>query len=168
MNAIAFVAGTATMLLSNVEAMPQEAGTSLTAMSEFAQSLVATSGLGWDAFARQVVGSNVSCMKDSGYSNSLIVRGYTVVSGDIWNPTRGEVNKFACTSLNSALRGGIQNRDIVFVPCPICSESAASQLSSMLSFLNANCPASWSGKIWLTVGSPWSWMSSTTSNRNWY
>ena len=46
MNAIAFVAGTAKMLYDHVTEMPHEAGTSL-AMSEFAQSLVATPGTGF-------------------------------------------------------------------------------------------------------------------------
>ena len=53
-------------------------------------------------------------------------------------------------------------------PCPTCSASAASQLSSMISNLKTNCSSSWSTMIWLDIEGSQYWTGSTTSNRAWY
>ena len=53
-------------------------------------------------------------------------------------------------------------------PCPTCTASASSQLSSMVNYLNANCSSAWTKYIWLDIEGSQYWTGNTTSNRTWY
>ena len=102
--------------------------------------------------------TTATCMKNSGYT-TMIARAWT---------STGKVDTSVCTSLNAAKAAGITYRDVYMFPCPTCSTSASSQLTSMVNYLKANCSASWSGKVWLDIEGSQYWTGSTTSNRSWY
>lgn len=102
--------------------------------------------------------SSASCFASSGIS-FVIPRGFK---------STGSVDTAVCTSLNSAYNAGIKTRDSYMFPCPTCSSSASSQLSTMLSYLNSNCKSAWSGRIWLDIEGSQYWTGSTSSNQAWY
>eukprot|EP00981_Chlorochromonas_danica_P000459 scaffold96_cov167-Ochromonas_danica.AAC.66 len=91
--------------------------------------------------------STASCFVSSGLS-FVIPRGYC---------SYGAVDSSVCTSLNNAANAG-----------PTCSKSADTQMSELVSYLNANCKSAWSGRVWLDIEGTQYWYSSTTTNQNWY
>ena len=99
-----------------------------------------------------------TCLKSAGY-NTVIVRGYC---------SYGAVDSNVCTSLKNAQAAGIANRDVYMFPCPTCSTSAASQVSSLVTYLTNNCNSAWTKKIWLDIEGTQYWYSNTTTNRTWY
>lgn len=106
-----------------------------------------------------VSSSSWSCLKSSGFGSFAIPRGYQSV---------GKVDPNVCTNLNNAKSAGIPYRDVYLFPCPTCSSSASSQLSSLVSYLKTNCASAWSGRVWLDVEGSQYWLGSYSSNQNWY
>lgn len=102
--------------------------------------------------------SGASCFKSAGISY-VIPRGYR---------SSGSVDTQVCNSLKAAANAGIATRDVYIFPCPTCSKSAATQINELVNYLNANCKSAWSGRIWLDIEGTQYWLSSTTSNQNWY
>lgn len=72
------------------------------------------------------------------------------------------------TSLFNAYNAGMKVRDVYLFPCPTCSKSAATQVSELVSYLNANYKIQWSGRIWLDIEGTQYWLSSTSANQAWY
>lgn len=69
-----------------------------------------------------------------------------------------KVDPDVCSELSMAQQSGIPNRDVKFIPCPTCGQSAATQFSMMMDNLNNNCNASsWSGRVWLDMNSNQLW-----------
>eukprot|EP01035_Chromulina_nebulosa_P019375 gene19375-25242_t len=89
----------------------------------------------------------------------IIPRGYR---------STGSVDTNVCTTLKNAKTAGISTRDVYMFPCPTCSASAASQMSTLVTYLKANCASYWSGRIWLDIEGSSYWIGSTTSNKAWY
>ncbi len=100
-----------------------------------------------------------SCLKSSGFGTFAIPRGYQ---------STGKVDSNVCTNLNNAKAGGIGFRDVYLFPCPTCSSSASSQMSSLVSYIKSNCASAWSGRVWLDVEGSQYWTGSTSSNQAWY
>ena len=61
--------------------------------------------------------------------------------------------KLVCRYLNTAKSIGIPYRDVYMFPCPTCSASASSQMSQLVTYLNANCASAFSGRVWLYYSS---------------
>ena len=118
---------------------------------------VSNSGKGFD-ISSPMSTTTATCMKNAGY---------TTIIPRAWHSS-GTIDTGACTSLNSAKSAGILNRDVYMFPCPTCSASASSQLNSMVNYLKANCPGSWSTFVWLDIEGSQYWTGNTTSNRAWY
>jgi len=51
---------------------------------------------------------------------------------------------------------------------PTCGSSANSQLTTLVNYLNGNCKAAWSGRVWLDIEGSQYWTGDTNANRNWY
>jgi hypothetical protein len=102
--------------------------------------------------------SVASCLKSSGL-NLIIARAFH---------STGTVDTSACTTLNNAKTEGIAGRDVYMFPCPTCSASAASQVSTMTSYLKSTCSSTWSGKIWLDIEGSQYWLGSSSTNQAWY
>jgi len=51
---------------------------------------------------------------------------------------------------------------------PTCSKSAATQMSELVTYLDANCKSQWSGRVWLDIEGSQYWLGSTSSNQAWY
>lgn len=77
----------------------------------------------------------------------------------------GQVDTNVCSNLKNAQAGGILIRDVYMFPCPTCSASAASQVSTLVNYLNANCKSAWSGRIWLDIEGSQYWTTSYTTNQ---
>lgn len=105
-----------------------------------------------------VSSSTASCFKSSGVS-LVIPRAFH---------SSGTVDTSACTTLESAEAAGIGVRDVYMFPCPTCSASAASQVSTMVAYLSSTCSAAWSGKIWLDIEGSQYWLGSASLNQAWY
>ena len=112
-------------------------------------------------------GVDVSTAMSTSSASCLLSSGYTTVIARAWKSS-GTVDTASCTTLNSAKTAGILNRDVYMFPCPTCSASAASQLTSMYNYLKGSCSASWSTMIWLDIEGSQYWTGSTTQNRVWY
>ena len=80
----------------------------------------------------------------------------------------GTVDTNACSTLETAKSAGIQNRDVYMFPCPTCSASASSQVSTLLSYLSSTCSGAWSGKVWLDIEGAQYWLGSYSENQKWY
>lgn len=106
-----------------------------------------------------VSSSTFSCLKSSGFGTFAIPRGYQ---------STGKVDPNVCSNLNNAKSGGFGYRDVYLFPCPTCSASASSQMSSLVSYIKSNCASAWSGRVWLDVEGSQYWLGSTSSNQNWY
>lgn len=63
----------------------------------------------------------------------------------------------ACNTMNLAKQNGINTVDAFLIPCPTCGQTAAQQLSLMTNNLRSNCASSWSGRVWLDLGSHQFW-----------
>jgi hypothetical protein len=105
-----------------------------------------------------ITSSVASCLKSSGIT-FVIPRGYR---------STGSIDTQVCTSLINAYNGGIKTRDVYIFPCPTCSKTAEYQMNELISYLNANCKAQWSGRIWLDIEGSEYWFSSSSSNQAWY
>jgi hypothetical protein len=101
--------------------------------------------------------STASCL--AGSKSFVIPRGYK---------STGAVDTSVCTSITNAANAGFKTRDTYMFPCPTCSSSAASQMSQLTSYLNANCKSQWSGRIWLDIEGSQYWTGSTSNNQAWY
>ena len=112
-------------------------------------------------------GVDVSTAMSTSSASCLLSSGYTTVIARAWHSS-GTVDTASCTTLNNAKTAGILNRDVYMFPCPTCSASAASQLTSMYNYLKGSCSASWSTMIWLDIEGSQYWTGSTTQNRVWY
>lgn len=99
-----------------------------------------------------------SCFASAGLTY-IIPRGYR---------SSGSVDTNVCTSITTAASAGIKTRDVYMFPCPTCSKTAAAQMSELVTYLNANCKSTWSGRVWLDIEGTQYWSSSTTTNQNWY
>jgi hypothetical protein len=62
-----------------------------------------------------------------------------------------------CAELKSAMDNGIAHRDVKFIPCPTCSASAQSQISTVTNTLNSCTSGAWSGRMWLDTQSNQLW-----------
>jgi len=102
--------------------------------------------------------SSASCLVSAGMS-FIIPRGYR---------SSGSVDPNVCTSLKAAYTAGFKTRDVYLFPCPTCSKSAATQMSELVTYLNANCKSQWSGRVWLDIEGSQYWLGSTSSNQAWY
>ena len=63
----------------------------------------------------------------------------------------GEVDTNVCNTITHANNAGFKTKDAYLFPCPTCSKSAATQVTELVDYLNANCPNHWSGGLWLDV-----------------
>ena len=102
--------------------------------------------------------STAQCLK--GY-------GYDWIAPRAWTST-GHHDSAACTSLISAKNAGIKQRDVYMFPCPTCSASARTQIDDMITYLDDNCGAEWSGMIWLDIEGSQYWLGNSSANRTWY
>lgn len=102
--------------------------------------------------------STASCLKSAGVS-MVIARAFH---------STGTIDTSACSTLNNAKTESIAYRDVYMFPCPTCSASASSQLSTMTSYLKTSCNSSWSGTIWLDIEGSQYWLGSYSSNQAWY
>mmetsp|Transcript_205 Transcript_205/g.415 ORF Transcript_205/g.415 Transcript_205/m.415 type:complete len:333 (-) Transcript_205:299-1297(-) len=106
----------------------------------------------------QVISSSTaSCL--AGSNSFVIPRGFK---------STGTVDSNVCTSIINAANAGIKTRDTYMFPCPTCSSSASSQLSTLVSYLKSHCSSQWSGRVWLDIEGSQYWLSSTSSNKLWY
>jgi hypothetical protein len=103
--------------------------------------------------------TDYSCFSSSGFGDFTVPRGFR---------STGAIDTNVCTNLKNAQSAGVKYRDVYMFPCPTCSSSASSQLSSLVSYLNANCASAWSGRVWLDIEGSTYWMTSTSSNKAWY
>jgi hypothetical protein len=85
---------------------------------------VANSAFGVDVSQAMSL-STAQCLKSYGYS-WVVPRGWC---------SYGAVDTSVCTTLKNAQSAGITTRDVYMFPCPTCSASAASQISSLVSYL---------------------------------
>ena len=101
----------------------------------------------------------------------LATNSVSVMISRAWH-SNGTVDTAACGSMNNASSAGIAHRQVYMFPCPTCSASAASQVASMVNYLNANCPSSWSSGgvkyIWLDIEGSQYWLGNYSSNKTWY
>lgn len=102
--------------------------------------------------------SEASCMVGQGI-RFISMRGFR---------SSGTVDTNVCSTLNAAKAAGISDVNVYLFPCPTCSSSAASQMSTMVSYLLATCPSSFSGKVWLDIEGSQYWSTSYTTNKSWY
>lgn len=102
--------------------------------------------------------STQSCFQSSGYGDFTVPRGYR---------STGAVDTTVCSNLETAQSVGIPSRDVYMFPCPTCS-SASSQLNELVSYLNANCPSAFSGRVWLDIEGAQYWFSSVSSNQDFF
>jgi hypothetical protein len=105
-----------------------------------------------------ITSSAASCFKSNNI-NFVVPRAYK---------STGAVDTQACSSLINAYNAGIKTRDVYLFPCPTCSKSAATQMSELVSYLNSNCKAQFSGRVWLDIEGSQYWTGSTSSNQAWY
>jgi hypothetical protein len=68
-----------------------------------------------------------------------------------------DVDPDVCNELSMAASANIPHRDVSFVPCPTCAQSAENQFSMMMDNLNNNCNTTWSRRVWLDVDSHSLW-----------
>ena len=122
-----------------------------------ADNAICTSGKGVDISTALTL-SDAQCL----YTNAV----HTVIAR-AWHSS-GTVDTAVCGSLKNAQSAGIAHRDVYMFPCPTCSASAASQISSMVSYLNANCGTAWTKWIWLDIEGSQYWTGSYASNKTWY
>jgi len=107
--------------------------------------------------------SVVTCLQRKNNAQFILFTGYSS-------------NKFVanvCNELKFAQSAGIPHRDVLFVPCPTCSASAATQLSTMLSGLQTNCDSLWEHRVWLDMASyslwPTPWREAGyVANQRWF
>jgi len=103
--------------------------------------------------------STFSCFKSNGLGTFTIPRGYR---------SSGSVDPNICANLQNAQSAGIAHREAYMFPCPTCTASASSQMSSLVSTLKG-CSAAWnSGRVWLDIEGSQYWTTSTSSNQAWY
>ena len=100
--------------------------------------------------------SAASCLLSSGYSFG-VVRAYR---------SSASVDTNACSSLKQM--GGFKKADVYLFPAPTSSKSASTQMGEMVSYLNANCQSSWSGRVWLDIEGTQYWLGSSSKNQQWY
>ncbi len=105
-----------------------------------------------------VSSSSASCFVSGGYSY-VVPRGYR---------STGAVDTNVCTSLNNAKNAGIPYRDVYLFPQPTGTKSASTQMGELVNYLNANCKASWSGRVWLDIEGTSYWSTSYSTNKNFY
>jgi GH25 family lysozyme M1 (1,4-beta-N-acetylmuramidase) len=98
-----------------------------------------------------------NCMVDS-YS-FIIPRGYH---------STGEIDTNVCNTITHANGAGFKVKDAYMFPCPTCSKSAATQVTELTDYLNANCPDHWSGRLWLDIEGSQYWTGSTSDNKEFY
>lgn len=103
--------------------------------------------------------SDMSCFMSSGYKDFIVPRGFR---------STGAVDTNVCTNLKNAKSAGIKFRDVYMFPCPTCSSSATSQLTSLVNHLKSNCADSWGGRVWLDIEGSTYWYASTSTNKVWY
>jgi len=110
--------------------------------------------------------STFSCMHSNGIQ-FMIPRAYQSV---------GKPDPNACSNIHNAHAGGIPWVDVYIFPCATCGSSGASQISSMVSNLNAGgCSRTggaqtggqW-GQIWFDIEGTQYWYSSQASNQGFY
>ena len=99
-----------------------------------------------------------SCLLDSGYS-FVVPRGFR---------SNGQLDDNVCQNLINAQSAGFGTRDVYIFPCPTCSASAASQMSTLVDHLNANCADAWTGRVWLDIEGTEYWTTSYSSNQAFY
>lgn len=99
--------------------------------------------------------SSAPCLVSNGKSFA-IPRGYQSL---------GQVDPNVCTSLINAYNAGFKTRDVYLFPCPTCSIAAATQMSQLVNFLNANCKSQWSGRVWLDIEGSQYWTGNANSNQ---
>lgn len=101
--------------------------------------------------------STASCLASSTFNSFIIPRGYK---------STGSVDTNVCTTLNNAKTAGISRRDVYMFPnAASTTVSAASQLSTLVSYLKSTCSSAWSGFVWLDIEGTQYWTSSTSSNK---
>jgi hypothetical protein len=93
------------------------------------------------------------------YAKFVVPRGFR---------SNGQVDSNVCANLNNAMAAGIAIRDVYFFPCPTCSSSAASQVSTMVNYIRSNCGSAWSGRMWLDIEGTEYWTNSYSTNQQWY
>mmetsp|Transcript_2066 Transcript_2066/g.2030 ORF Transcript_2066/g.2030 Transcript_2066/m.2030 type:complete len:278 (-) Transcript_2066:125-958(-) len=103
--------------------------------------------------------SDINCFISSGYKDFIVPRGFR---------STGAIDTNVCTNLKNAQTAGIKYRDVYMFPCPTCSTSASSQLTSLVNYLNTNCASAWSGRVWLDIEGSNYWYTSTSTNKAWY
>jgi hypothetical protein len=62
-----------------------------------------------------------------------------------------------CHELSMSASANIPHRDVSFIPCPTCAQSAEKQFSMMMDNLNNHCNTTWSRRVWLDVNSHSFW-----------
>lgn len=114
-------------------------------------TLIQSSGIyGWDTSMVKEQ-SIVDCLQQKNTAQFIIFP--AMDSGATVDPD-------VCNELKMAQQSGIPHRDVRFIPCPTCKQSAAQQISMMVDNLNNNCTASsWSGRVWLDTQSNQLWPS---------
>ena len=129
------------------------------ASSVYSFGLNSTDSSSYGVDVSQPITSTVaSCLASAGIK-FIIPRGYK---------STGSVDTNVCTTLKYAYSAGIATRDVYMFPCPTCSASASSQLSTLVSYLKSSCSSYWSGRVWLDIEGTSYWSLGTSGNKAWY
>ena len=56
-------------------------------------------------------------------------------------------------------------RDVYLFPCPLCNTTAASQVNTLVTYINTNCREAWSGRVWFDIEDTTYWSTSFTTNK---
>ncbi len=83
-------------------------------------------------------------------ASTCLVSQYNASFAAAQGSSQGVLNTNICGTLQNLKTSGISTIDVSLFPCPNC-DTAAKQLSDLNSYLKANCPTAWSGRIWLLL-----------------
>lgn len=102
---------------------------------------------GWD-LGGELNENIIKCLKsknDAGFITFPAMDKYSAVDANV------------CSNLALAASEGIVHRDVMYIPCPTCGQSASVQFTMMLDNLEHNCSTSWSKRVWLNMASHSLW-----------
>ena len=124
--------------------------------TEQASRSVSNSGLAFISRA-SVDNKNCNCMLNTfGYDHFI---GVATTSG-------GAFNTQVCSSMLSCFNNNMPHVDVMFVPCPTCSDNLATQFQTMLNNINSKCTSgTWSGFTWLNIEQAANWTAGAQTNQ---
>ena len=96
------------------------------------------------------------CMLNQGYDHFI---SFATTNGGVFSSN-------VCSNMFSCYQSNMPHVDVMFVPCPTCSDNLATQFQTMLNNINSKCTSgTWSGFTWLNIEQAANWTAGAQTNQ---